>query len=180
MPTPSWSTRMVRAFSIVPEYLTAPQAPDGESGRNLMDYGVSLGRRFRSLKLWFVLRAFGREGIIERLRAHVSMAEEFTTWIDAAKHWERVAPTPLSTVAFRFLTSGADAEELDRANLRILERVNRSGEVLLTHTELGGRIALRLSIGNLRTTRSHVQRAWSLLLGAARDEDVDPSSESTR
>ncbi|MCH8278707.1 MAG: amino acid decarboxylase, partial [Proteobacteria bacterium] len=92
--------RLVRAFSIVPEYLTAPQA---EGGRNLMDYGVSLGRRFRSLKLWFVLRAFGREGIIERLRAHVAMAKEFTTWIDEAEQWKRVAPTPLSTVAFRFL-----------------------------------------------------------------------------
>lgn len=159
--------RLVRAFSIVPEYLTAPQA---EGGRNLMDYGVSLGRRFRSLKLWFVLRAFGREGIIERLRAHVAMAKEFTTWIDEAEQWKRVAPTPLSTVAFRFLAGGSDEQDADAANLRILERVNRSGEVLLTHTELGGRVALRLSIGNLRTTSSHVRRAWALLQNAADDE----------
>ena len=135
-----------------------------------MDYGVSLGRRFRSLKLWFVLRAFGRAGIIERLRAHVAMAKEFTTWIDESKRWKRVAPTPLSTVAFRFLSGRADEEELDRANLRILERVNRSGEVLLTHTELGGRVALRLSIGNLRTTPARVRRAWELLEEAAAEE----------
>ena len=165
--------RLVRSFSIVPEYLTTPHErgePEGEGGRNLMDYGVSLGRRFRSLKLWFVLRAFGLEGIIERLRAHVAMAREFTTWIDEAEQWKRVAPTPLSTVAFRFLSAGTDAEELDWANLRILERLNRSGEVLLTHTELGGRVALRLSIGNLRTTQAHVRRVWELLQEAAEHE----------
>ena len=165
--------RLVRSFSIVPEYLTTPHErgePGGEGGRNLMDYGVSLGRRFRSLKLWFVLRAFGLEGIIERLRAHVAMAREFTTWIDEAEQWKRVAPTPLSTVAFRFLSAGTDAEELDWANLRILERLNRSGEVLLTHTELGGRVALRLSIGNLRTTQAHVRRVWELLQEAAEHE----------
>ena len=159
--------RLVRAFSIVPEYLTAPH---GGGARNLMDYGVSLGRRFRSLKLWFVLRAFGREGIIERLRAHVAMAQDFAAWIDESEHWMRVAPTPLSTVAFRFVARGADAGELDRANLRILESVNSSGEVLLTHTELGGRVALRLSIGNLRTTPAHVRRAWQLLQDAAVEE----------
>jgi len=178
--------RLVRAFSIVPEYLTAPDvlgaseasegsdqsgASAGETGRNLMDYGVSLGRRFRSLKLWFVLRAFGREGIIERLRAHVAMAAEFASWIDEAEQWKRVAPTPLSTVAFRFQGCGTDAEELDRVNLRILDRLNRSGEVLLTHTELNGRMVLRLSIGNLKTTPAHVRRAWELLLEAADAEE---------
>jgi aromatic-L-amino-acid decarboxylase len=173
--------RLIRAFSIVPEYLTAPDktdeqdASDGAGGRNLMDYGVSLGRRFRSLKLWFVLRAFGREGIIERLRAHVAMAREFTTWIDESENWKRVAPTPLSTVAFRFLSAGTDAEELDRANLRILEHLNRSGDVLLTHTELGGHIALRLSIGNLRTTPAHVRRVWELLREAAEQEGAPAS-----
>ena len=175
--------RLVRAFSIVPEYLTAPRVLDerdrpsgseAEGGRNLMDYGVSLGRRFRSLKLWFVLRGFGREGIIERLRAHVSMAQDFASWIDDAEQWTRVAPTPLSTVAFRFLAAGTEAEELDRANLRILERLNRSGEVFLTHTELGGRVALRLSIGNLRTTPRHVRRVWELLREAADEEEGTP------
>ena len=136
-----------------------------------MDYGVSLGRRFRSLKLWFVLRAFGREGIIERLRAHVAMAAEFASWIDDSEQWKRVAPTPLSTVAFRFQAWGTDPEELDHVNLRILERLNRSGEVLLTHTELDGRVVLRLSIGNLRTTPAHVRRVWELLREAADAEE---------
>ena len=163
--------RLVRAFSIVPEYLTAPDASAGEGGRNLMDYGVSLGRRFRSLKLWFVLRAFGREGIIERLRAHVAMAAEFASWIDEAQQWQRVAPTPLSTVAFRFHVGSTDPEEMDRVNLRILERLNRSGEVLLTHTVLNGRVVLRLSIGNLRTTPAHVRRVWELLREAADAEE---------
>lgn len=165
--------RLVRAFSIVPEYLTAPDASAGEDGRNLMDYGVSLGRRFRSLKLWFVLRAFGREGIIERLRAHVAMAAEFASWIDEAQQWQRVAPTPLSTVAFRFHVRGTDPEEMDRVNLRILERLNRSGEVLLTHTVLNDCVVLRLSIGNLRTTPAHVRRVWELLREAADAEEQE-------
>lgn len=164
------SERLVRAFSIVPEYLTPPAGPADVEGRNLMDYGVSLGRRFRSLKLWFVLRAFGRQGIVERLRAHVAMATEFAAWVDAAPDWTRVAPTPLATVAFAFTPSGRERQQADATNLRIIERVNRSGEVFLTHTALAGRVVLRLSIGNLRTTPARVLRAWQLLQEAAAEE----------
>jgi aromatic-L-amino-acid/L-tryptophan decarboxylase len=147
-----------RAFSLVPDYLVTPE---GESVTNLMDYGNALGRRFRALKLWMVLRYFGREGIAERLREHLRLAREFAGWVDADPRWERLAPVPFSTVCFRRLP-GAE-ESSDALNARILERVNASGEVFLSHTRLRDRMALRLAIGNLRTTERHVRRAWELL-----------------
>ena len=153
------------AFSIVPEYLRSAEESEV---RNLMDYGVSLGRRFRALKLWFVLRYFGREGLAERIRAHVRMARALAGWIDDAPGWERVAPTPFSTVAFRFVPRDADAEEIDVLNQEILDRVNASGEAFLTHTRLRGSMAIRLAIGNLKTTEAHVRRAWELLDQASR------------
>ena len=156
---------LVRAFSIVPEYLSS--AEQGTT-RNLMDYGVSLGRRFRALKLWFVLRYFGRAGIVARLRDHVAMAQEFAARVEATEGWRVVAPTHLSAVAFRFAPPSDDGAALDRANHEILERVNASGEAFLTHTALHGRTTLRLSIGNIKTTREHVERTWALLEAAGR------------
>jgi aromatic-L-amino-acid/L-tryptophan decarboxylase len=155
--------QLVRAFSIVPEYLTAPEKVET---RNLMDYGVSLGRRFRSLKLWFVLRSFGREGLIARLSEHVRLASDFAAWVDESPDWERAAPTPLSTVAFRYVGPARDGD-LDAANRRILERVNATGDAYMTHTVLADRVALRLSIGNVKTTAAHVERAWKRLNDAA-------------
>ena len=157
---------LIRAFSIVPDYLSS--AEQGTT-RNLMDYGVSLGRRFRALKLWFVLRYFGRAGIVARLRDHVAMAREFAARVEAAEGWQVVAPTHLSAVAFRFAPSSDGGAALDRANHEILERVNASGEAFLTHTVLNGRTTLRLSIGNIKTTREHVERTWALLEAAGRD-----------
>ena len=165
---------LVRAFSIVPEYLSS--AERGEV-RDLMDYGVALGRRFRALKLWFVLRHFGRQGIIDRLRAHVSWAGAFADWVRDAPGWQLAAPASLSTVAFRCvrLGAGTDGTEVDAAlqdelNLSVMRRVNASGRAFLTHTEVGGRVALRLSVGNLRTTREHVRATWELLCAAADEE----------
>jgi aromatic-L-amino-acid/L-tryptophan decarboxylase len=158
---------IVRAFSIVPEYLRSSNVDDV---RNLMDYGVALGRRFRSLKLWFVMRYFGREGVVERLRAHVALARDFSGWVEAADGWETVAPVPLSTVAFRNVDSALDGPANDAMNHRIMERVNASGEAFITHTVLRGRVALRLSVGNLRTRTEHVARLWALLQDAARVE----------
>jgi aromatic-L-amino-acid/L-tryptophan decarboxylase len=103
---------IVRAFSIVPEYLRSSNVDDV---RNLMDYGVALGRRFRSLKLWFVMRYFGREGVVERLRAHVALARDFAGWVEAADGWETVAPVPLSTVAFRHVDAALDGPANDAA-----------------------------------------------------------------
>lgn len=148
------------AFSLVPEYLTTPE---GQEVTNLMDYGHALGRRFRSLKLWMVLRYFGRVGLEERLREHISLARELASWIDDALEWELMAPVPFSTVCFRYNPGGRTEEELDRINEQILSRVNASGEVFLSHTRLRGRYALRMAIGNLRTQLQHVKRAWELL-----------------
>jgi aromatic-L-amino-acid decarboxylase len=155
---------IVRAFSLVPAYLRMPE--QGEA-RNLMDYGLALGRRFRALKLWFVLRAFGREGLVARIRAHVALARELAGWIDEAEGWERVAPVPLALVVFRWAPEGVDGEEADRLNEAILDRVNGSGEMFVAPTRLNGRLVLRLTIGNLKTTRAHVERAWALLREAA-------------
>ncbi|HUG40307.1 MAG TPA: pyridoxal-dependent decarboxylase [Longimicrobiales bacterium] len=156
---------MRRAFSLTPEYLKT-----AESGvTNLMDYGVALGRRFRSLKLWFVLRYFGREGIIEAIREHCRLARLFAQWVDDAPDFQRLAPVPLSVVAFRWAPPGeSDEARLDAANQEILDRANASGEVFLSHTRVRGRFAIRIAIGNLRTREAHVRRAWELLQEAAR------------
>jgi aromatic-L-amino-acid decarboxylase len=153
-----------RAFSLVPEYLVTT-APDAVV--NLMDYGVQLGRRFRALKLWFVIRAFGAEGLAERIRYHVALAREFARWVDAAPDWERLAPTPLSVVCFRYAPPGTSEAERNAVNAAIMEAVNRSGQVYLSHTKLGDAYTLRLAVGNLRTERRHVEEAWSLLRDTA-------------
>lgn len=154
-----------RAFSLVPEYLTTT---DPAETRNLMDYGVALGRRFRALKLWFVLRHFGTDGMQERLRHHIDMARSFAQWVDEDASFERLAPTRFSVVAFRYRPQDGSAEErLDELNMQLLQRLNESGEVFLSHTRVGGRYALRLAIGNIRTTSAHVARAWQLAKEAA-------------
>jgi aromatic-L-amino-acid decarboxylase len=145
-----------RAFSLVPEYLRTEEHP---RAINLMDYGVPLGRRFRALKLWFVLRYFGREGIERLLRAHIAWGQEFASWVDADPRFERVAPAPFSTVCFRY--KGTDEE-----NQALLERVNAGRQLFISHTELNGRYVLRVAIGNLATTREDVQAAWEIIQGA--------------
>jgi len=152
------------AFSLVPDYLRTPE--DGLAP-NLMDYGVSLGRRFRALKLWMVLRAFGREGIVERLRDHLRLARLFREWVETDPHFEIMAPTPLSVVCFRALFPGADDEGHDQLNDEVVEAVNATGEVFLSPTKLQGRTSLRLAVGNIRTEERHVRRAWELLKDAA-------------
>jgi aromatic-L-amino-acid decarboxylase len=146
-----------RAFSFVPEYLRTAEDPRAV---NYMDYGVPLGRRFRALKLWFVLRYYGREGLAEMIRNHIGWAQELARQIDAHPDFERTAPTPFSTVCFR--CKGTDDD-----NRQILEHVNASGEILLSHTVLRGRYSLRLAIGNMQTTRQHVQQAWELVQATA-------------
>jgi aromatic-L-amino-acid decarboxylase len=151
------------AFSLVPEYLRT----DEEGVTNLMDYGLQLGRRFRALKLWMVIRAFGVSGLRDRIRFHCALAQEFATWVRAEPGFEVVAPVPFSVVCFR-VTRGASVEAQDRLNERVLAGVNAAGPVFLSHTRLGGRLVLRLAVGNLRTTRAHVETAWRLIRDAAR------------
>jgi aromatic-L-amino-acid decarboxylase len=153
-----------RAFSLVPEYLVTREQSDVV---NLMDYGVQLGRRFRALKLWMVIRAFGADGLAARLRQQMGMAREFAGWVDAAPEWERVAPVPFSLVCFRYAPAGTSETEREALNAAILERVNSSGRAYLSHTKLNGRYVLRLAIGNMRTEPRHVSDAWRLLTEAA-------------
>jgi aromatic-L-amino-acid decarboxylase len=148
-----------RAFSLVPEYLMSPYDPRAV---NLMEYGVPLGRRFRALKLWFILRFFGREGISEALRAHIRWAQELAGQVDADPRFERAAPTPFSVVSFRF-------KGTDEQNQTLMDRVNASGEAYLSHTVLHGRFVLRIAIGNLGTTREDVQAVWRLVQRLAED-----------
>jgi aromatic-L-amino-acid decarboxylase len=132
---------------------------------NLMDTGIQLGRRFRSLKLWMILRSFGARAIRERLSEHIRLAQQFAQWVDAHQDFERLAPVPFSVVCFRWNPTGlllAD-DRLDAANERLLDLVNSGGQVFLSHTRLKGRLALRVAIGHLKTTENHVQRAWDLL-----------------
>lgn len=149
------------AFSVVPDYLRTSEP--GVS--NLMDYGVQLGRRFRSLKLWFVIRAFGVEGLRARIRHHCVLARSFAEWVAATPGFELCAPAPFSTVCFRALR-GDDAVA-DAFNERLLAEVNAAGPVLLSHTRLRGRFVLRLAIGNIQTERSHVSAAWKLVQDSA-------------
>jgi aromatic-L-amino-acid decarboxylase len=146
-----------RAFSLIPEYLETAQDPRAV---NLMDYGVPLGRRFRALKLWFVLRSYGREGLAEMIRGHVALAQELARQVDADSLVERTAPSPFSVVCFRY-------QGTDEQNRRILDEVNATGEVFLSGTVLKGRYTLHLAVGNHGTTREHVQRAWELVKQAA-------------
>ena len=150
------------AFSLVPEYLRTDEA----GVTNLMDYGIQLGRRFRALKLWMVIRAFGVRGLRDRIRFHCALAADLAAWIRAAPGFEVVAPVPFSVVCFR-ATRGASGEEQDRLNERILADVNAAGPVFLSHTKLAGRLVLRVAIGNLRTERRHVEAAWDLIRRAA-------------
>jgi aromatic-L-amino-acid decarboxylase len=148
-----------QAFSLTPDYLATTE---GDAGvRNLMDTGIQLGRRFRALKLWMILRHFGRDGLRGALAGHMRLARTFAEWVDASDRFERVAPVPFSVVCFRL--RGATDEQ----QAQLLDAVNASGDVFLSHTKLHGRYVLRLAIGHLHTAERHVARAWALLNTAA-------------
>jgi aromatic-L-amino-acid decarboxylase len=158
-----------RAFSLVPEFLyTAEQ----DSVVNLMDYGIALGRRFRALKLWMVIRAYGVNRIVDILRSHIAMAEEFAFWVEADPDWILAAPQMFSLVCFRYAPAGVAPDEADAMNQRILDRVNASGRAYMSHTRLSGRVVIRLAIGNLRTEHRHVREAWDLLRTATIEEKI--------
>ena len=148
-----------RAFSVVPAYLRTSDT----GATNLMDYGVQLGRRFRALKLWMVIRTFGVEGLRARIRHHCRLAHDFAARIQQSPDFELVAPAPLSTVCFRAAPPGRSPADLDALNRSLLEKVNADGRVFLSSTQLGGHFVLRLTIGNLRTTSDDVDLAWTLL-----------------
>lgn len=155
-----------RAFSLVPEYLRTPEQEQVRSGS---DYGVQLGRRFRALKLWMVIRYFGHEGLAARIREHCRLAKLFASWVEADPNWELLAPVPLGLVCFRAcpaidrLDDDIRNARLDVLNEAIMHGVNATGKALLSHTKLNDKLTLRLSIGNIRTTEKHVRQVWDLL-----------------
>ena len=149
-----WTRRpadLRNAFSLIPEYLRS-----GDEVDNLSEYGPALGRRFRSLKLWAVIRCHGRAGLQAVIREHVRLAELFEGWVHAERGWEVCAPRLFSVVCFR--REGSDEE-----NEALLERVNASGEAFLSHTRLNGRFVIRLAIGNAWTTEDDVRWTWDVL-----------------
>ncbi|MGQ0813793.1 MAG: pyridoxal phosphate-dependent decarboxylase family protein [Gemmatimonadota bacterium] len=156
---------MRQTFSLTPEFLTTAES---SVARNLMDYGLALGRRFRALKLWFVIRYFGATGIAARIREHIRLAQNLARWVAAHPEFELLAPQRFSVVVFRHKPPGMRAETaLETHNARIVDRVNASGEAFISHTKAKGRYALRVAIGNLRTTETQVGRVWELIQNAA-------------
>jgi aromatic-L-amino-acid decarboxylase len=155
---------LLATFSLTPEYLRT--AHDAEVA-NYRDWGIQLGRRFRALKLWFVIRSYGVEGLRAIIRRHVALAAELAGWVDQAADFERMAPVPFGLVCFRYRPAGKSEAELDALNQRLLEEINASRRVFLTHTRLGGRYTIRLVIGQRETQREHVVEAWKIIREAA-------------
>jgi aromatic-L-amino-acid decarboxylase len=149
-----------RTFSLVPEYLKT-----NETVNNQMDYGIQLGRRFRSLKFWFVLRYFGQQGLIDRIREHCRLARVFASWVEESKDFEMLASVPFALVCFRAAPEGKSEEELERLNEKIMNGINASGEAYLSHTKLDGKYTLRLSVGSIRVEERHLRKVWDLLNG---------------
>lgn len=160
---------LTATFSILPEYLKTDL---DRQVTNFRDWGIQLGRRFRALKLWFVLRYYGLDGLQERLREHLSLAQEFKGWIEESADFEALAPVPLNTICFRFnprkgaSQAALSPEDLEGLNKAILDEVNRSGRIFITHTRLKGTFCLRLCIGQTQTRREHVLQAWEALRGS--------------
>jgi aromatic-L-amino-acid decarboxylase len=158
-----------RAFSLVPEYLRTAEG-ETETTKDYMDYGLQLGRRFRALKLWMVIRAFGVNGLRARIREHIRIGQQFAGWVDADPEFERLAPTPLSTVCFRFCPESvrdkrdpAAEQYVDELNEALIDAVNATGEAFLSHTKLRDRYVVRLQVSQLRIEERHVARAWDLI-----------------
>jgi len=156
------------AFSLIPEYLRAPEA-ESIGVQNGSEYGVQLGRRFRALKFWMILRYFGHEGLAARIREHCRLAQLFASWVADSPNWELLAPVPLSVVCFRACPPKEDETETQRAarldalNEQLMSNANATGGVFISHTRLRDQFTLRLAVGNIRTTEEHVRGAWQLL-----------------
>jgi aromatic-L-amino-acid decarboxylase len=150
-----------KTFTLVAEYLKTPT--DGEEVENMMDYGLQLGRRFRALKLWFVMRYFGQDGLTARIREHCRLAKMLEEWIKASEDWEMMAPVPFALVCFRAAPEGHSEEELNNLNEKLMNDINASGKAYLSHTRLKGKFILRLSIGSIRFEERHLENIWKIL-----------------
>ena len=152
---------LVRTFEIMPEYL---KTPEDERVKNYRDWGIQLGRRFRALKLWFVIRSFGVEGLQKKIRFHISLGQQMKEKIEAHENYELLAPVPLNTLCFRFHPSHIhDETKLNELNEKLLNAIQESGELFLTHTKLDGKYTIRMVIGNTNVEKRHVEQAWKLI-----------------
>jgi aromatic-L-amino-acid decarboxylase len=159
-----------KAFSLTPEYL---KTGDADAVKNGMDYGIQLGRRFRALKLWFVMRYFGREGLEARIREHCRLAELFASWVGSSPDFELMAPVPFALVCFRanpqdganLTATKVSTVDVDALNEQLMNTINASGDAYLSHTKLNGNFTLRLSVGSIRVEERHLKKVWDRLNG---------------
>jgi len=152
---------LVRSLEILPEYL---KTREGAGVNNYRDWGLPLGRRFRALKLWFVIRSFGVEGLREKIRGHIQLAAQLAEEIKGCADFEMLAPTPFATLCFRYKPQNVtDQDQLNQLNSRLMETLNDSGKLYLTHTKLNGKFTLRMVIGQTRQQEHHVRSAWELI-----------------
>ena len=142
-----------RAFSLTPEYLTTVE---GSEVTNAMDYSLPLGRRFRALKFWMVIRYFGVDGLQSAIREHIRLGKRFAAHVESDSRFEIVAPVPFSSVCFRLKTT-------DEENQSLIDRVNATGKIFISQTRLNGKLTIHFTVGNLRTTEDHVDAAWDLI-----------------
>lgn len=152
---------LIRTFEIMPEYL---KTPEDQRVKNYRDWGIQLGRRFRALKLWFVIRSFGVQGLRDKISHHIELAQKLKSTIDTSDDYELLAPVPLNTLCFRYHPRHIDDEEkLDELNERLIDAIQSSGKLFLTHTRLDGKFTIRVVIGNTNVEQHHVDEAWELI-----------------
>ncbi len=174
---------LVRTFEIMPEYL---KTGEGKTVNDYRDWGIPLGRRFRALKLWFVLRSFGVDGIKATIKKHIDLTKDVVSWIEEAEDFELLAPVPLNTICFRYTPTTVDGgqdghalassspesaettEKLNKLNARLLEKINSTGEAFFTHTKLNGKYTIRFVIGQTYVEKRHVKEGWKLITETAR------------
>ena len=158
--------RALRAtFQLIPEYL---KTRTDEHVNNYSDWTIPLGRRFRALKLWFVLRYYGLEGLQQKIRFHLDLAGQFKHWVADHQHFELLAPVTLAVVAFRYHPGGSLSEEhLNRLNEQLMHRINQAGRIYLTHTKLNGKYTLRMVIGQTHVEKRHIEEAWQEITNQA-------------
>ncbi|RED93367.1 pyridoxal phosphate-dependent decarboxylase family protein [Marinoscillum furvescens] len=151
---------LIRTFEILPEYLKTSTRGQVNDYR---DWGIQLGRRFRALKLWFVMRTYGKEGLRNILRQHLEFTEQIRQKLERSQHFEILAPPKLNVLVFRYIASSKNPKTVDQTNQQIIEKINASGEAFLSHTRVNGAFAIRLVLGQTHLSERHVEKVWSLL-----------------